>query len=81
MTNAARCWLKEQSDVLQPHKVERAGTAGSLPDEDSDHCRFGGAKMVDFFSGLIPFRTSENVGGFTVCKLPVLKWQGLGLPF
>jgi len=41
----------------------------------------GVAKMVDFFSGLIPFRTSENVGGFTVCKLPVLKWQGLGLPF
>ena len=49
MTNAARCWLKEQSDVLQPHKVERAGTAGSLPDEDSDHCRFGGPRWWIFF--------------------------------
>ena len=54
MTNAARCWLKEQSDVLQPHKVERAGTAGSLPDEDSDHCRFGGGQDGGFFFRIDP---------------------------
>ena len=63
MTNVARCWLKEQSDVLQPHKVERASTAGSLPDEDSDHCRFGGAQDGGFFFRIDPVSHQWKCGG------------------